>query len=1345
MSDRLRPTGLEIIGDVAWGTHFCQFYRTAQDLQDILVPYFKAGLENNEFCMWIVSEPLGVEAARRAIAAAVPGFEEYWRKGQIEIIPHTDWYLKGGTFDADRVLAAWMAKLDAALAAGYDGLRLSGNTFWLEPKDWRAFTDYEAAIDNVIGRYRMLAACTYSVDRCGFDEILDVARNHRFALVRREGRWELVESAQSRRAYDELKGMAQFPEQNPNPVLRLTADGDILYANPPALAYLNNLEWEENAPAPEALARIAREAYDRTGALQTEIKNRLGQTHWVAAARPAGANYVNLYFRDITARKAAEVALRESEEKYRLLFQNMGEGFALYELVFDDEGRPVDWRVLEVNDAYTLHTGLARDQIVGQRVGEIFPAIVPDYLPIYARVVATQSPESYETFAQAVGRYQRVFAFPAGGRRFAATIVDISERKRLEAELAKKSLELDALFNNTRACLVLFDAARPFTVLVHNRAYQELFGEPFRTVGMVGKNIFEYAPAAEAAGVAAVFDQAASTGQAVNLVDFPYDSNPPAKSWFDWHLTPVLEDGKVVALASLSIDVTARHLAEEALRQSQEQFRMVVENSRDGINLLDLKTGRYVFMSPAQTELTGFTQEEINNISAEEAYERIHPDDREISMQQQKLVAEGPESGMTVEYRWKVKSGDYRWFSDSRRAIRDDEGCALALVGVSRDITERKQAEEALRESAERLRSLYGSMTEGLASHTVVYAAGRAVDYTITDVNPAFEGITGLRREAAIGRKASELFGTGTAPYLDVYAQVAEGGPPVTFEIYFPPMDKHFLISVFSPKRGEFATVFSDISQRKNTELLRQALADQERLRLGAAVEQASDAVIMLDLDGTIRYVNAAFEAINRIGRDQAAGRSYFSLLSAGSPAETAVKEALAKGAIWHGQVTRPVPDGRPVELELAVSAVKDPSGALLGGLITEKDVTQENALQRQFRQAQKMDALGTMAGGITHDFNNILGTIVINTELALLDIEPSHPARAALPAVLQAAARGKELVKQIITFSRQKEWTKARLEIAPVVRDTMILLRSTLPKDLLIHETIDADCGMIMGDASQIHQIVVNLCQNAALAMQERGGTLDVKLEPVRVDAVLAARHPDLKPGRYVRLTVADSGCGMSSEVLERIFEPFFTTRGHGGGSGLGLPVVLGIVKSYDGAIIVYSEPGKGSVFNVYLPRIEGGAPAAEAVRPRRQAGAGERILLVEDEQGQRASLTRSLTKLGYRVAARASGRSALSLFRRDPEAFDIVITDQIMPGMSGLDLAAGILKARPALPVVLCTGFSEKVNGDSIKNAGIREYVMKPFTLQEISRVIARALGKGGDDQDPSGKGRGRSDAGA
>jgi signal transduction histidine kinase/ActR/RegA family two-component response regulator len=436
----------------------------------------------------------------------------------------------------------------------------------------------------------------------------------------------------------------------------------------------------------------------------------------------------------------------------------------------------------------------------------------------------------------------------------------------------------------------------------------------------------------------------------------------------------------------------------------------------------------------------------------------------------------------------------------------------------------------------------------------------------------------------------------------------------------------------------------------------------------------------------------------------------------------------------------RQTPDGRTIDLEVMVSPISDPAGTNIGGLATARDVTRQNALQEQIRQAQKMEALGTLAGGITHDFNNILGTIVINTELALLDLDPSDPARRPLPVVLQAANRGKELVKQIITFSRQRAWERKPVEITPVVREGLGLLRSTLPKDVVLRETIDEASGVVLADPSHIHQILVNLCQNAALAMRDCDEReLEVGLEPVEADAAMAVRNPDLQPGPYVRLTVADTGCGMRPEVVERIFEPFFTTRERGSGSGLGLSVVHGIVKSYGGAITVRSRPGQGSVFAVYLPRLGedvlavGSEPAAQPVRGQ------ARILVVEDEEAQRTSLTRGLERLGYGVTAEPEGRSALAAFRKDPGAFDLVISDQIMPRMSGLELAAELMKVRPDVPVILSTGFSEKVDDGTIGTSGIRELVMKPFSITEISQLVRKVLEK--DNRSASSASRGPS----
>ncbi len=644
--------------------------------------------------------------------------------------------------------------------------------------------------------------------------------------------------------------------------------------------------------------------------------------------------------------------------------------------------------------------------------------------------------------------------------------------------------------------------------------------------------------------------------------------------------------------------------------------------------------------------------------------------------------------------------------------------------GLSRSAKAEAEALQSLRLSEEKFASAF-------ANNPAAIALTRLEDGVFLDVNESWLALSGYSRDEVVGRSSREIAfwstAEGEAEFVRMLREkgsfraqeavlVKKSGAPFTAEITAHVLDMH----------GEKVVLAAavDITERKRAEVLRQALNEQEKLRLGAAVEQASDAVIMVDLDGMIRYVNAAFEAINRLPRTQAIGSSYFDLL-AGDPASAAwVEKVVAQGRSWHGPLTRPLSDGKPVELELTISPAKDPAGKLVGGLITEKDVTQENALQRQVRQAQKMEALGTLAGGITHDFNNILGAIVVNTELALLDLDPNDPGRAPLPLVLQAANRGKDLVKQIITFSRQREWERNPVEIAPIVTEGTLFLRSTLPKDVTIRETIDPRSGVVMADPSHIQQIMVNLCQNAALAMPD-GGSLEISLAPVEVDAAFALSHPDLKAGSYVRLTIKDTGCGMSNEVLERIFEPFYTTRGPGRGSGLGLAVVHGIVKSYDGAIMVQSELDKGSTFDIFLPRLEAETMAKETAAPPEPHRGEERILLVEDEADQRLSLAKALEALGYRVSASADGSSALAIFRKSPGAFDVVITDQIMPGMNGLALAEGVAALRPNVPIILCTGFSEKVDRGVVGRNGVRELVMKPFTVPEITRLIRKVVG--------------------
>jgi len=308
-----RRTGIDVLGDVPWGTHLCLFYETSQDLLDILIPYFKAGLENNEFCMWVTSEPLEVEDAERALREAVEGLDDYIAKGQIEILDYGQWYTKSGVFEADRVLQGWVQKEDQALRRGFDGLRLTGNSFWLEREDWQAFADYEATVNDVIGEHRMVAVCTYSLDRCGPSDIIDVVANHQFALVKREAEWEMIESGERKRGEEAIQNLAKFPSENPHPVLRVGEDGTILYANAASEPLLRDWGCGVGEALPPKWPQLAAEVLGPGSSAQLETEHA-GRILSFVVVPVSDGGYVNWYGRDITELKHAQQALAKAHE-----------------------------------------------------------------------------------------------------------------------------------------------------------------------------------------------------------------------------------------------------------------------------------------------------------------------------------------------------------------------------------------------------------------------------------------------------------------------------------------------------------------------------------------------------------------------------------------------------------------------------------------------------------------------------------------------------------------------------------------------------------------------------------------------------------------------------------------------------------------------------------------------------------------------------------------------------------------------------------------------------------------------------------------------------------------------
>jgi signal transduction histidine kinase/CheY-like chemotaxis protein len=419
--------------------------------------------------------------------------------------------------------------------------------------------------------------------------------------------------------------------------------------------------------------------------------------------------------------------------------------------------------------------------------------------------------------------------------------------------------------------------------------------------------------------------------------------------------------------------------------------------------------------------------------------------------------------------------------------------------------------------------------------------------------------------------------------------------------------------------------------------------------------------------------------------------------------------------------------------LRFTAAAIRNAAGDLIGVIETLEDITdrilaeeERKRLESQLVQAQKMEAIGTLAGGIAHDFNNILSAIIGYTQLAMMDLHDKEKAENELNEVLKAGGRAKGLVSHILTFSRKTETEYSPLELPSIIKESLKMLRSVIPTSIEISQDI-IQSGLVMSDPTQIHQIIINLCTNAAQAMDKAGGVLEVSLKNVTINGDAAARDLDLSPGPYFRITVKDTGLGIPPEFMERIFEPYFTTKEVGRGTGLGLSVVHGIVKNHQGAITCKSTPGEGTTFEVYLPELESGKESSKHQDDTLVPQGTERILFIDDEPVLVNLANKMLSKLGYTVVTETSSLDALEIFRRDPYHFDLVITDMTMPGMTGDRLAQTLIGIREDIPVILCTGYSGHISEDRAKSIGIREFIMKPFDKKVMARTIRKVFDRG------------------
>ena len=542
-------------------------------------------------------------------------------------------------------------------------------------------------------------------------------------------------------------------------------------------------------------------------------------------------------------------------------------------------------------------------------------------------------------------------------------------------------------------------------------------------------------------------------------------------------------------------------------------------------------------------------------------------------------------------------------------------------------------------------------------------------------------------------------------------------------------------IGEYATGDGGIVSIQTDITEIERNEAARRAREETTR----AIIDTVFDGIVTFDSQGNIETFNRAAQDIFGYTAEEARGQDVTRLLA--PPFDAEYRNAIAGG--FEGgkgghlgairEITGRRKDGSDFPLEIALSE--------LGGswplperrraqrqlfLGTVRDVSTQKELTHQLQQAQKMEAIGTLAGGIAHDFNNILSIILGYSSLALESAAGDGEGRENLEMVVQAGRRARDLVDQILTFSRRGEHAKSTLDLGTVLREVLKLMRSTLPATIEIRQDIGDAPAQVMADGSQLHQVLMNLCTNAGQAMEDEGGALAVSLDRLDLDAAQAARRGEIAAGAYHRLRVTDTGHGMDRPTAERVFEPFFTTKGIGSGTGLGLSVAHGIVTEHGGAISVQSAAGSGTTFEVLLPVHLGAADEMlAAVSTDTPKGKG-RILFVDDESALVRMADKVLSKLGYTVLGETDSTAALARFREDPDAIDLVITDQTMPGLTGDALTRELRKIRADIPVVVCTGYSRLYTPEMAQEMGIAGYLKKPILPDELGQMVGRALGR-------------------
>jgi PAS domain S-box-containing protein len=909
---------------------------------------------------------------------------------------------------------------------------------------------------------------------------------------------------------------------------------------------------------------------------------------------------------------------------------------------------------------------------------------------------------------------------------------DITERKRAEEAIGREEKRSRALIENAPDGIVFVSTDGKFAYA--SPTAHRIFGYDTDVMSQLDPNILTHPD--DLPRVLTVLSGVVQNPSLVTTLQYRFRHQDGRWLWIESTFSNLIAEPSIQAIVINFRDITARKQAEDALRESEARFKAIANYAVSWESWFGPE-GKYIWVNPAVEHFTGYSAEEILALP-DFASTVIADEDRAVFLGRFQEAIRGSRED-NFEFRYLHKNGTKRWLSASWQPIFDAQGNPLGTRSSGYDITARRQAEEALRESEQQLRLINDNVRDtiwlmdlGMRTTWISQSVIRTRGYTLAELadmpldrHLAPASLTRMMALAAVHFTPERL--------ADPNAEISVS---VELEYYRKDGSTFWGDSSFTLLRDQdgkpsgFLGVGRDITERKRADVIRQESED----RYKALFNRSNDLVYIHDFEG--RFIDANSAALNRLGytKDELRSVSFTTLLSADqyalaaqvlqelqaigvqtSPTEFRLRTKTG-GQIWvETQAAVIMADGKVVAIQG------------IGRDVTErKQAEQARAqLEEQLRASQKMEAIGSLAGGVAHDFNNLLSVILGYTGFAMEGVRDGDPIKNDLLEVRQAGERAAALTRQLLAFSRKQVLQPVAIDLNQIAAGVEKMLQRILGEDIDLVQTLAPDLGLTLADPGQIEQVLMNLVVNARDAMPE-GGKLTIETSNVEIDEEYAARQVAVKPGSYVQLAVSDTGCGMDEQTRERIFEPFFTTKERGKGTGLGLSTVYGIVKQSGGNIWVYSEPGQGTTFKIYLPRAPS-ATTATAIEPttiRAPSTGTETILVVEDEEALRKVALRALEAAGFKVLTAADADEALMKSAQHAGDIQLLLTDVVMPGMSGRVLARELAKTRPTIEVVYMSGYTDNaIVHHGVLDAGTH-FLAKPFTLAGLTQKVREVL---------------------